>query len=337
MVPAVQSKDVPISAIELYDGPNGAAFVQLTGLLINGKAEVRSCAGVAQINKSNYGKLPKITLSPSVTSLERDSKGTMTLTRGAGSECVVPSNLKFEKDESLTPAQLADRAALTGQVLSSSVPGVTSLPPFKPTVKIVFVQAPDTELAEYLRADRAQSIAQWQDYLAQKGEQPKVFEALKIEIDPQHEVSFRSDRYELEVKPELVKLSKDSMLFLDFGFSREGDGASWRVNRVVVSENLHTNNWVHAARRSEPPGSLPQGFQDSWTKLKTGSFPYNGMIESENGQTRVSAAAQGSGPDARVRYGLEVSMEGVQPQAAMTRKLDLLQRSFKMLEPGTGK
>lgn len=165
-VPAVQSKDVPITAIELYDGPNGAAFVQLTGLLMNGKAEVRSCAGVAQITKSNYGKLPKVGLSPSVTSLERDAKGTMTLTRGTESECVVPTNLKFEKDESLTPAQLADRAVLSGQVLSASIQGVTTLPPFKPTVKIVFVAAPDTELAEYLRANRANSIAQWQDYLA---------------------------------------------------------------------------------------------------------------------------------------------------------------------------
>ena len=165
-VPAVHSKDVPITAIELYDGPNGAAFVQLTGFLINGKAEVRGCTGVAQINKSNYGKLPKITLNSSITSLERDAKGTMMVSHGAEPECVVPTNLKFEKDETLTPAQLADRAALSGQVLSSSVQGVTTIPPFKPTVKIVFVPAPDTELAEYLRADRAHSVAQWQDYLA---------------------------------------------------------------------------------------------------------------------------------------------------------------------------
>jgi hypothetical protein len=166
VVPAVQSKDVPLTAIELYEGPNGAAFVQLSGLLINGKAEVRSCAAVTEINKSNYGKLPKIALSSSVASLERDAQGTMTLTRGTDSECVVPANLKFEKDESLTPAQVADRAALSGQVLTSSVQGVTSLPPFKPTVKLVFVQAPDAELAEYLRADRAHSVEQWQDYLA---------------------------------------------------------------------------------------------------------------------------------------------------------------------------
>lgn len=165
-VPVVQSKDVPVTAIELYDGPNGAAFVQLTGLLINGKAEVRSCNNATQINKSTYGKLPKIALTPTVTSLERDAKGTMTITRGTESECVVPSNYKFERDESFTPAQLADKATLQGTVLSSSVQGVTALPAFKATVKIVFVTAPDTELAEYLRANRAHSIAQWQDYLA---------------------------------------------------------------------------------------------------------------------------------------------------------------------------
>lgn len=167
----LQSKDAPVTAIALFDGPNGAAFVQVTGLLMNGKAEVRSCAGATQINKSNYGKLPKVSLNSSVTSLERDAKGTMTLTRGGASECVVPSNLKFEKDETLTPAQLADRATLQGQVLSSSPAGITEVPAFKPTVKIVIVQAPDTELAEYLRANRANSVSQWQDYL---GRYPKA-------------------------------------------------------------------------------------------------------------------------------------------------------------------
>jgi hypothetical protein len=162
---ALHSKEVPLIAIELFDGPNGAAFVQLTGLLINGKAEVRSCGGATEINKSTYGKLAKITLNASVTSLERDAKGVMNLTRGSAAECVVPANLKFDKDESLSPAQLADRAVLQAQVVSSSPAGTTTVPAFKSSVKIVFVAAPDAELAEYLRADRAHSVAQWQDYL----------------------------------------------------------------------------------------------------------------------------------------------------------------------------
>ena len=164
--PAAFSKDAPVTAIELFDGPGGAAFVQLTDLLINGKAEVRSCGGATQINKSTYGKLIKIPLNSSVTSLERDAKGVMNLTRGGAAECVVPSNLKFDKDETLTLAQIADRAALTGQVLSSSPAGTTAVPAFKAGVKIVFVPAPDPELGEFLRATRAHSVAQWRDYLA---------------------------------------------------------------------------------------------------------------------------------------------------------------------------
>lgn len=163
---AAFSKDASLTAIELFDGQNGAAFVQVTDLLINGKAEVRSCGGATTINKSNYGKLVKIPLNSGVTSIERDSKGVMTLTRGSAPECVVPSNLKFDKDESLTLAQIADRAALTGQVLSSSPTGTTAIPTFKPGVSIVFVAAPDTELGEFLRATRAHTVTQWQDYLA---------------------------------------------------------------------------------------------------------------------------------------------------------------------------
>ncbi len=162
---AVFSKEPPLNAIEVFDGPNGAAFVQLSGVLVNGKTEVRSCGGATEINKSTYGKLAKIALNASVTSLERDASGVMNLTRGESAECVVPSNLKFEKDESLTPAQLADRAVLTGQVVSSSPAGTLAVPAFKPTVKIVFVAAPDAELGEYLRSDRAHSVSQWQDYL----------------------------------------------------------------------------------------------------------------------------------------------------------------------------
>ena len=193
-------------------------------------------------------------------------------------------------------------------------------------------------MSDYMYLTMQGNLAQWQDYLAQPGVQPKAFDALKIRIDPEREVAFRSARYEVTVKPELVKLSKDSMLFLDFGFSGEGDAVRWDVNRVVVTEGPHTNNWIHVVRRTEPPASLPDGFQSNWTKLKTQSFPFNGRIESQNGETRISAAVQppGSGADVRVRYGLEVTREGVQTQEAMSRKLELLQHSFTVLAEGGG-
>ena len=87
---------------------------KLTGLVDQWQGRGAFLRRRDQINKSTYGKLAKIPLNSSVTSLERDANGMMNLTRGSAAECVVPSNLKFDKDESLTPAQLADRAVLHG-------------------------------------------------------------------------------------------------------------------------------------------------------------------------------------------------------------------------------
>lgn len=185
-------------------------------------------------------------------------------------------------------------------------------------------------ICDYLALTLSGSLAQWQDYLAQPGMQPKAFETLKIRIDPTQEVAFHSGYFDLVVKPELVSLSKDSMLFLDFGFTGTADAATWSVQRVVVSERLHTENWVHAIRRTEPPASLPDSFQSNWTKHKTHSFPFDGLIESQNGQTRISAAVPppAAGHNPRVLFGLEVTREGVQTQASMTRRLELLEHAF---------
>jgi hypothetical protein len=159
------AKDAPLTAIELFDGGNGAAYVQLTDLLINGKEEVRSCDPAVAIDKSAYGKLPKVPLA-GATSLERNSQGVLMLVRGSESTCVVPANLKVENDWGKGASDLAEHAVLQGKVLSSSVAGIDSPPPLKIGVRIVFVSEPDTELAEYLRAERANSTANWVDYLA---------------------------------------------------------------------------------------------------------------------------------------------------------------------------
>lgn len=189
----------------------------------------------------------------------------------------------------------------------------------------------DQLLSDYVYLTMVGTLAQWQDYLAQPGVQPKAFEALRIKLDPEREVAFHSDRFELTVNTDLVKLSKESLLFLDFGFSGDAATATWSVDRVMVGERNHINNWVSVTRATEPPASLPDTFQSNWNKLKTRTFPFNGLIESENGQTRVSAAVEppGSGQDARVRYGLVVAREGLQAQAAMSRELDLLKHSFR--------
>src|SRR5262245_34609757 len=60
----------PAAAIVLFDGPKGAAYVQITGITVNGKTELRVCDGVPKIDKRAYDVLPHAQLG-GATSLER--------------------------------------------------------------------------------------------------------------------------------------------------------------------------------------------------------------------------------------------------------------------------
>jgi len=163
------AKEAPLNAIVLYDTEKGPAYLQVTDLLINGKAELRTCSTGQRIDKSAYGRLPKVTLA-GATLLERTADG-LILTKDSGPICVVPVNLKFEKDAAYTPAELADKAILQGRT-AASPSGDQGLPTFGAGVKVVFVAAPDVDLAEYLLAQRTNTIVEWQDYLARYGDSP---------------------------------------------------------------------------------------------------------------------------------------------------------------------
>ncbi|HLJ88304.1 MAG TPA: hypothetical protein VKZ53_15905 [Candidatus Angelobacter sp.] len=177
----IQAKDSSLTAIVLYDDANGAAFVQVTGITLNAKTELRACAdNQAKFDKRSYDLLPKVQLV-GATSLERNRDGVMMLTIDVKSSCVIPANLHFEKNAELTPAEAADQSLLQGTVISSSSGARSSeanpapqgaavaIPAFKPGVRIVFIAAPDAELAEYLRAQRSNSVAGWQEFLQHHG------------------------------------------------------------------------------------------------------------------------------------------------------------------------
>jgi len=161
------AKPVSLIAIELYDGPSGAAYLQLSDVLINGKSEMRACASVeAPVDKSSYGKMGKLALAPGGV-LERGADGILLYSAGQGqAACVAPDNVKFEHNVSYSFSELADRAGLSGTPIAPSSLGAGGLPPFKKGVKLVFLAAPDLDLAEFLRAQRAGDIPGWLSYLS---------------------------------------------------------------------------------------------------------------------------------------------------------------------------
>jgi hypothetical protein len=164
---AALAKDVPVTGVMVYGASGSLAYVQVTGLLVNGKTEMRTCSGSGSIEKSAYKNLPKVNLE-TLTMLERLPDGSLVASVGdAAPTCIVPGNFKWDKDNSLSQSDLAEKSAFTGQVVGSSSAAQATLPPFAAGTKFVFGNASDKEFAEYALADRAKSIGVWQGFLTQ--------------------------------------------------------------------------------------------------------------------------------------------------------------------------
>ncbi|HUQ50349.1 MAG TPA: hypothetical protein VM056_06515 [Terriglobales bacterium] len=171
------AKDKPLTGIILFQSDAGPAYAQVSNLLLNGKAEVYVCGGTESLDNNGYKKLPKVSLA-AVTALERGSDGVLRMTTAAGSTCVLPMNLKLEKKQTFAVQELADLAQLQGALVSKSSNAPEGFPvPIKTGTRIQFVPAADVELAEYLRAERAQTIPLWQGYLKQFGAAPHTPQA----------------------------------------------------------------------------------------------------------------------------------------------------------------
>lgn len=188
-------------------------------------------------------------------------------------------------------------------------------------------------LLDYVFLTMEGSLARWQTYLAQKGAHPKIFDSLKLEIDGDRRVHFRSQRFDFELTPPVLKISNSTVVRLNFVFFRDRDAVVWDVAGLYAAEGPNSQNWILLWRRTAPPADLPEGFQSDWQKLTSHEFPYNATISNENGETRISTTAPVAAPGgAKVLYGLTVVAEGAQAQEPMKKKLDVLQHSFKQLE-----
>jgi hypothetical protein len=174
VVPQGWGKNPPLTAIELFDGASGPAYLQVAEVLINGKPELRSCAGAesASIEKSAYSKFPKVVMVAGGV-LERGQDGVLRYTvPGGQAGCVVPANIKFEHGASFTPAAMADSADLRGRAVAAGSDGSAAPQPIKKGVKLVFVAAPDVDQAEYLLAQRIGNESGWQNYLSKYASSP---------------------------------------------------------------------------------------------------------------------------------------------------------------------
>ena len=179
------------------------------------------------------------------------------------------------------------------------------------------------------------SVARWREFQTLSGVQPKALAGLHLTMDPDKKLQLRSKRFELEVTPELQALRPDAILSLNFSYYHDGATVVWDVGGIDLADPKAKGNWIQLRRVPAPLATLPDGFQNTWQKLSSATFPFNGDRVTADGMTRVNAPATLSGvaaTDIKVRYGLTVSADGTPAEHSLETRLSLLQTNFKALE-----
>ena len=157
------AKEQPLVAILVYDGPAGVAYAQYADFAINGKHEMYSCAG-KPLTGGDYKHQSKLLLVPGMV-LTRESDGSLSLATDSKSTCVLPANAKLDGGRTYQLKEIVDAAALSGAAVASANGGPQPPATILPGMQVYLIAAPDTELAEYLRAERASTLPVWSDYL----------------------------------------------------------------------------------------------------------------------------------------------------------------------------
>ena len=111
-------------------------------------------------------------------SLERAKNGVLLLSRGGAPECVVPANLKLEKAEGATPAELADQTDLQGQIVSKSISSTSSIPRLTPGRQNCPGSRPGHRTGRVpARPEFRQRLPAWKSYLGKYPASPHAGEA----------------------------------------------------------------------------------------------------------------------------------------------------------------
>ncbi len=297
------AKTAGLTVIEVYPGPNGQSFEQLADFILNGKNEVYPCGGAASFDKSAYHKLNKVGLGPGMV-LERDAKGVLMLTFGADAPyCVVPGNIKFEGSAPLSASDLADRALTEGRVLPGGDPVQAQIAPIKAGVKLVFVAAPDQEFAEFLRAERANDIQPWKDFLAKNSGGAHATPARKALAGlyvPMGEADLNAyDSSKGGSDPDYVKL-KDARQMADLALAQVSDDAA----TVELSKKIRDRVLAIAAQSKEKLNLYQQALKSQlagYVNLPAAEKLADGAYSVEP-STREAAEAESQSKQARAAF-----------------------------------
>jgi hypothetical protein len=152
---------------------------------------------------------------------------------------------------------------------------------------------------------------------------------------------YESRRLSFSYSPELMKISNNSKLRLDFGYFQEQGRTVWDITEIGIAEDKYKQIGYTVSRMMKPPEELGDEYHSSWENMVEQRFPYNRSAYFKDKVTIISAIydrgtplEKGDASSSPVLYTVGYIKEGNVDQKGMEAKLEMFMRKLVVYEKG---
>jgi serine protease Do len=197
-------------------------------------------------------------------------------------------------------------------------------------------------LSDFIYVSYFGTFKEWREFLGMKDLMPSPLSAVNIQMENQESFRYESRRFSFSYGPDIMKISDNSNLRLDFGYFQEQGRTVWDVSEIAMAEDRYSQIGYTVSRTMRPPKELGDEYQNHWENMVEGKFPYNRSAYYKDKLTIISTTyhrggklEKGDGSSSSVLYTVGFIKEGSVDQKEMEAKLDMFMRNLVVYEEGT--
>lgn len=185
------------------------------------------------------------------------------------------------------------------------------------------------------------TFKEWREFLGVKDLLPSALSTVNIQMKNSEVFRYESRRLSFSYGPDIMKISNNSNLRLDFGYFQEQGRTVWDITEIGIAEDKYKQIGYTVSRTMKPPEKLGDEYQSSWENMVERRFPYNRSAYFKDKVTIISATYHRGSPlekgdvsSSPVLYTVGYVKEGNVDQKEMEAKLEMFMRNLVVYEKG---
>ncbi len=231
------------------------------------------------------------------------------------------------------PIHYADEKMIT---YSSMVPdGIVTLIVRDSTGKIdMDLRFDMLELLNYMTFSYYGRLSDWKDFYQSTNYIPDEFKTHRLEFNDGKELKLQTREISSTLSGNDFKLSADSDMRMDFGFTLNGSELRYVHMDTMFGENVNTSTSLSVFRVSKPAAELPEAIHHGWGNIINQRLPFDRSVRYSDGKSSLNLVTPAlflkKGNDVDTAFYLRYVIDGKAEDAILKTKVERISTGIKL-------